>query len=299
MGLFILYAPFEAIGWLLRRLSLSGPLGNVAAWALYVLVSLLPLGLGAWWLKKKREAWRGTELLLALVSVYSFYLLYQFINPYLFYEGMAAAGGGADLLPLLKSFGAMLWYVFLGSYIVLRLMAQMRRERVSDGKGYLYKSLSRLLFFSVFFYGLVTLWGAGGQAWGSIRTLGGNAGAKAMDYLFIGLRFFLTLLPPGYFLCTLWQGRTLLKKMQEGPYGEETIQAARKLAAMAVRAVKACVYSALLWNGSLFLLRSRLVHVDYSLHISLQPLLLAFAAMILARYVQEAGELYREHEMII
>ena len=120
-----------------------------------------------------------------------------------------------------------------------------------------------------------------------------------MDYLFIGLRFFLTLLPPGYFLCTLWQGRTLLKKMQEGPYGEETIQAARKLAAMAVRAVKACVYSALLWNGSLFLLRSRLVHVDYSLHISLQPLLLAFAAMILARYVQEAGELYREHEMII
>ncbi|MCI8418148.1 MAG: hypothetical protein HFI33_11770 [Lachnospiraceae bacterium] len=299
MGLFILYLPFEVLGQLLRSLSLSGSLGNAVAWGLYVVFSLLPLGWGALWLNRKKEPWRAIELLLVLVSIYSFYLFYQFINPQLFYQGIAAVGEAADLEPMLKGFAAMLWYVFLGSYILLRLTRQMKQEAVSERKGYLYGSLSKLLFFSVMFYGASALYGAGIQMVEGVQALGENAGARGFDYLFIGLRFLLMLLPKGCLLGTLWQGRNLLKKMEEGPYGAKTVEAARKLAIMAVGAVKACVYSALLWNGSLFLFRTELVSVDYSLHLSLQPLLLAFAALILARYVEEAGELYQEHEMII
>ena len=108
-----LYVFWEGISTALRTLSLSGSAGNVLAFLLYTLISLLPLFLpGLWLWRRKRRLW-GADLLLPLLSAYTFYLLYVFINPALFYARMPKGLKGEAGLPCLKAVYAGLWLSML------------------------------------------------------------------------------------------------------------------------------------------------------------------------------------------
>ena len=299
----LLYLPFELMGRFLRMLSLSGAAGNGVAWLVYVFSALLPVAAGAVWLKRKREGWTSLELLLVLLSAYSFYLLFLFINPHLFYEETGAVremqGRRAELLPVLKCFSVSLWYILLVGYVLLRLLRKLQKEEILEQKGYLYRGLSSLLFCSLIVYGLGSV---GGGALGfieGIQKLKENEAAGNLDYLFAGLRMALTLAPQLCFLGVLWQGRILLGGLERGPFEASTLEAARKLSRTAVRMVQMSVFSALIWNGSLFLFRTSLVQVDYEVRFSLFPLLLAFGALIFTEYIQKAGELKQENELFV
>lgn len=303
-GWSLLYIPFEALGRFLRLLSLRGGMGNAAAWGLYVFLGLLPIFLGIFWLKKKREGWTYPELFLLLLSAYSFYLLYLFINPHLFYgetaeAGMRILGQEEELLPVLKSLASGLWYLLLAGYVLLRLLLMLRQEEALEKRVDLYRGLSCLLLCSLALYGLTAVSGGVWSLIQGIRGLEGNEAAGALDTLFVGLKFLLSLLPRICFLGILWQGRVLLGELKGDPFGAGTIEAARRLSRRAVRLVQVSVYCALAWNGSLFLFRTRLAQVNYGVQLSLFPLLLAFGALILARYAERAGELRQENELFI
>ena len=287
----MLYIPFEALGRFLRLLSLRGGMGNAAAWGLYVFLGLLPIWGGIFWIKKKRESWTYLELFLLLLSAYSFYLLYLFINPHLFYGETAEAG--------MKSLASGLWYLLLAGYVLLRLLLMLRQEEALEKRVDLYRGLSCLLLCSLAFYGLTAVSGGVWSLIQGIRGLEGNEAAGALDTLFVGLKFLLSLLPRICFLGILWQGRVLLGELKGDPFGAGTIEAARRLSRRAVRLVQVSVYCALAWNGSLFLFRTRLAQVNYGVQLSLFPLLLAFGALILARYAERAGELRQENELFI
>lgn len=67
--------PFTALGWLLRTLSLSGIVGNIAALVLYGLICCIPLVF--WWRGRRRtEDW-----LLVLLSGVLALVLYYMVNP--------------------------------------------------------------------------------------------------------------------------------------------------------------------------------------------------------------------------
>ena len=71
--------PWEQVGLLLRRLSLSGGIGNAAAWILFLAIGALPL-LAAAVLLRRRRAY-GADFLLAALSAALFIGLWFFVNP--------------------------------------------------------------------------------------------------------------------------------------------------------------------------------------------------------------------------
>ena len=135
--LYFLYFPFEGIGRFLRALSLHSGIGNLLAFFLYVCLALLPLGAEAVWFRKAGRRLRAVELLPLLLGVYSFYLLYAFVNPHIFYKSAPALGGDAEFLPVIKSFWAGLWYLLFFSYPLLCLVEKLGQEAVLDRKEYL------------------------------------------------------------------------------------------------------------------------------------------------------------------
>ena len=71
--------PWEQVGLLLRRLSLSGGIGNAAAWILFLAIGALPLLAAAVLLRRRRAC--GADFLLAALSAALFIGLWFFVNP--------------------------------------------------------------------------------------------------------------------------------------------------------------------------------------------------------------------------
>ncbi len=71
--------PFEQIGLILRRLSLSGTAGNIAAVLIYATFCLTPVFI--LFLRRKKRGFFTEDLLLALLSAVLFVVLYYMINP--------------------------------------------------------------------------------------------------------------------------------------------------------------------------------------------------------------------------
>ena len=61
-GLQSLYFIWEAFGTLLRTLSLSGRVGNVLSWFLYIIISLLPVLVLGWWKRRRKYRMHGREM---------------------------------------------------------------------------------------------------------------------------------------------------------------------------------------------------------------------------------------------
>jgi len=71
--------PWEQVGLLLRRLSLSGGIGNAAACILFLAIGALPLLAAAVLLRRRRAC--GADFLLAALSAALFIGLWFFVNP--------------------------------------------------------------------------------------------------------------------------------------------------------------------------------------------------------------------------
>ena len=71
--------PWEQVGLLLRRLSLSGGIGNATAWILFLAIGALPLLAAAVLLRRRRAC--GADFLLAALSAALFVGLWFFVNP--------------------------------------------------------------------------------------------------------------------------------------------------------------------------------------------------------------------------
>ena len=126
-----------------------------------------------------------------------------------------------------------------------------------------------------------------------------NAGATNWDYAALTLHAVTALIPEGFLLMVLVQMLELLKALRETGFDRAEVKAARNLAGAAAATVSAAVFCSLIWNGALFFLSGKLMHLDYQWELSLSPLLTAFGALLLARYLRAAGELKQENEMII
>ena len=108
--------PMAPIGMGLRKLSLSGSAGNIAAIVIYILLSLLPLGYLLFC--SRRRALTASDGLLAVLSVLLFAVLYVMINPGLIGELL----GTHMLMETGKAMlGGMVWSVVVG-YLVLQIL---------------------------------------------------------------------------------------------------------------------------------------------------------------------------------
>lgn len=128
----LLSFPFAQIGAGLAKLSLSGTVGNVCAWVIYLALGLSPLLL----LLRKPITAKAKAVSVGF-SVVLLYVLYHMINPYS-HPMLTATPMGTALYK--AQFGALV-YVLLVCCLVLRWL---KRLHTTDAAG-LYRSLIRLL----------------------------------------------------------------------------------------------------------------------------------------------------------
>ena len=186
-------APVNALGQALRGLSLSGTGGNIAAWAITLVVSLLPL-LPFLLLRRKRKAMEDWVLLLLIPQLFA--LIYYAVNPTLI-DSLAAPFLPVGQLGVILA-TAVTWLVLA----FLRAMAEAPGERLAAAVGVLFTGCAFLLAF-----------GAGANqaaAWGaavdSVRA--GNTGDTAFTAFMLAVLGVLRAAP--YLLgaaALLWGGR--------------------------------------------------------------------------------------------
>lgn len=287
--------PFEQIGVVLRRLSLSGAAKNAAAILIYAAIGLAPALYLLYRLVKKRGKWE--DCLLGLLSILLFGGLYLYINPALFINMMAMTGmeeGGKLMV------SSCIWSVIAG-YAALRALRSFgEKEQESDKIRqliFLLRCVGAILVFTFCFLEI----GNGAEDLARLRdsNTGAMAGQLFVSELVIWLRIFGDAVTSGLELWILFCGEKLLEALSEDRFGEETEGCARKLYEVCRITVYVSVIYGLCFNLlQLFLSRS-LLNADYTVRFPIGRIVLTLAVMLAAGYLAEGRKLKQENDLFI
>lgn len=282
--------PFWQLGSLLRRMSLSGGVGNGVAWILYVGLSLVPAAvfLRLWISDEQRgreKAWE--DWLLPLLSGVLFAVLYWMINPgslgfYGTQESMAILGGVV--------------YGVLAAYLVLRFVRVVRKAEMLR--------LQRYMEWMLCCLGLVLAIAVGGSC--PARYLEeaqalhqGNTTVSLLNECFLVFRFAAYTFPYVMDLILVDTAMALLAAQCREPYSETAVAEADRLARRCVAFLRATVLLDLAVNILQLVFLKKLNAVRFTLEIPLLSIGLALAALLFARYVRQAKCLKDENDLYI
>ena len=293
-----LTAPIELAGGLLRELSLSGPGGNVLAWALVLLAAGLPLLLLVLPPNRGRRHWE--DALLPISSLLLIGLAFCAANPnYL--------NGDFGTTWLIAA--AVVWVSLLVFWGVLRLLRGMEEaplERLSGVLRILLVGCAALLVFAAAsrVSGAVMEINDSQQDWtlflavASVPEPSGLTGDQALN---IALALPLVELIPD--LLGAWMlllAADLTTALARDPFGEESVGRCVTTARWSRLAIQATLVLALGVNlVKLARYDSLITEVKVSLDLPLIPLILSAALYLLCRCVQRGRELQEDNDSII
>lgn len=277
-------APVNALGQALRGLSLSGTGGNAAAWAITLVVSLLPL-IPFLLLRRKRKA--GEDWVLVLLIPQLFALIYYAVNPTLI-DSLAAPFLPVGQLGVMAA-TAVTWLVLA----FLRALAEAPGERLAAAVGVLLTGCAFLLAFGAGF-SRAAAWRAAAD---SVQA--GNTGNVAVTLAMLAVLEVLRAAP--YLLgaaALLWGGR-LVEAGGREPFSQDTAQLCDRTALACRMAAEAAVILALTVNLLQLAFFSLLVKVDFQVELNLLPLALAGAMFLLSRWMRQGLALREDNDSII
>lgn len=283
VGVFSLLAvPFTALGWLLRTLSLSGPVGNGAALILYGLVCAVPLVF--WWRSKRRtEDW-----LLVLLSGILALVLYYMINPNL-RQGLWQndVGDAVYSLPVWSA---------LVAWGVLKLVVE---ERMLERN--IYRCL-RIFLLLCAAASLADCFGTELRnfVWylqhyssaGYGVDAGMTVGFLFVKHLIRGLESFLTAF-------VLYKGMGLLDALEADPFSEACVAAAEEVSRRCRSTLAIITLSSLFLNLAQLLLNDLLLNVQMELALPVMGLAVSFTMLAVTKLLVRGKELKDETDLFI
>lgn len=269
----------------LRKLSLSGSLGNGVAIALLVVLGLLPLVL------KWKKSWGPEDVLLVFTSIAIWYTLYVLINPYILPDILMGVVGETLLCGSCYS-------LFL-SWAVLRLL---RFTRTMTGENFM-KALRIFLYLcaatQVFLIasrtsGLVTSW----KLLESGNTMPGQN--LLPSYLFLLGGFLVSVLEYGLNGWLLLLGARLMKDLSQDPYGEAACRKAESLCAWCRRTLAVVLLSQTALNVAAVVFASRIYYlVGVGFRLPVSSMALVFALLVLASLLRKGQQLQDDNRLFI
>ena len=293
-----LTAPIELAGGLLRELSLSGPGGNVLAWAIVLLAAGLPLLLLVLPPNRGRRHWE--DIFLPASSLLLIGLAFCAVNP-----SYLDRFFGSTLLIA----AAVIWVSLLVFWGVLRLLRGMEEaplEKLSGVLRILLVGCAALLVFAAAsrVSGAIVEINNLQQDWtlflavASVPESSGLTGDQALN---IALALPLVELIPD--LLGAWMlllAADLTTALARDPFGEESVGRCVTTARWSRLAIQATLVLALGVNlVKLARYDSLITEVKVSLDLPLIPLILSAALYLLCRCVQRGRELQEDNDSII
>ena len=216
--------PWEQLGQMLRRLSLSGSAGNITAWILFLLIGALPLA-ALFLLWCRHHVCKADILLLPLSAALSVGLWF-FINPSYMDRCLSPipAGGAAKYALVAVMDSLLLTWLLLRYLFYCKKMPQ----------GRLLSSLRILLIFYVALSTAAALWQEGAQFLEECSALeqsntGTDNSLLAISFLFLALWAIMNLLPTGAKLALLLLASNFLRSYGAEAYSEKTYSRMERL----------------------------------------------------------------------
>lgn len=278
-------APFDWAGEALRSLSLSGFGGNLAAWAVTLLVSALPLLL----LRKSRKRnWEDALLVLAVPVL--FMSIFYMVNPTWLnvpLTGMIPLSGLPTALSLIIGWFILKW---------LRGLETAPDESLSATFRLLFRVCAVLLVAGAVFTQISDL---------LIRWNGVKAGNTAvpdsigLTLIMLVLLAALRLVPDLLAGATLLWGGELAEALSGGEFDETGVELSKTTADSSRRAAQASMAVAAAANLLQFVLMGQLHDMTFKLEIPLLTLALSAGLFLVCRLLQRGRELQEDSESII
>jgi hypothetical protein len=285
--------PFEQLGLGLRKLSLSGRIGNVFSIVLYCVISLSPAV--ALLLLKRRRRLYFEDSLLAVLSALLLAVLYLMVNPGMMGTYLGSAAGQSVGKALL---GGMAYSVLIG-YVLLRIL----RVFFTADTNRLQKYLTVLLCVLNILFVYLAFGANSGDLMDSFEALrAGNTGNEqslGMSYLFLVLQYLVNTLPYVLDILVVFAGQNLLKELTSDRYSEAALIAAEKLSYLCRLALVITVISNISFNLLQLIFIKTLSAVNGSVQIPLMSIAFVLAALLLSQYIRENKQLKDDNDMFI
>lgn len=286
--------PYAQLGQGLRWLSLSGGAGNALAIALYVLISLLPLG-GLALLWRRGQKRRPGDALLAVLSALLFWVLYLMVNPDLLGSwlnpaaqgvvGQALLGGACDSV--------------LAAWLVLRALGRFRE---ADRSG-LQRCLGWLLaLVAVCFVAVAFAGGASGLMDSLSGLRAGNRGNEhllGLSYGFLVLGWVVDSLPYVLDVLVVLLARQLLEELERDRYSQAAVAAAERLSRGCVWALGISLVSNLALQLAQLLWARWLFTLDTQVQFPLLSMAFVLGALLLAQFIRENKQLKDDNDLFV
>ncbi len=275
-----------ALGQWLRTLSLSGGRGNLAAWAVVLLLAALP-ALGLLW--RPRCKW---DFLLLAAAGGIFAGLYLLVNPSLVYPLPDSEGR-----PLIAIAAAGCVSASLLAWAVLRCLSR------AEQSGAPARALEKLLAFAAVLLGGLAAWSTGAAVLRQIKDVAASNTMPGVDLG--GTNFFIVLLAAADLIPTLlgcgvlFLAGRLARSMEADPFGEETIALSERLSHGCGRIAAVSVLVCAAGNLLQFIWMPFLHSMHFTVSFPVFPVLLAASLDLLCRYFQRAKAVSDDNDSII
>lgn len=277
--------PFTWVAAGLRKLSLSGGLGNGVAIALLVVVGLLPL------VFKWKKSWGPEDALLIFTSIAIWYTLYVLINPYIL-PGTLQGTTGQTLLC------GSCYSLFL-SWAVLRLL---RSTRSMTGENFI-QALEIFLYLCAASQLFLIVSHASGliNSWKLLKAGNTMPGQNLLpSYLFLLGGFLVSVLEYGLNGWLLLLGARLMKDLSQDPYGEAACRKAEGLCSWCRRTLAVVLLSQAALNVAAVVFASRIYYiVGVGFRIPVSSMALVFALLVLSSLLRKGQQLQEDNRLFI
>lgn len=295
-ALMIISMPMEGIGRLLRWLSLNSKIGDILSWILYIGISIIPLICLLWKNNRSKKSLDETTvnvtsadwILLPLLSIYTFYMLYGFVNPYLLATIVnPEVGIEEEMLPVLENMVSGVFYSLLIGYFILSLVLQFKRKDIWKRTEQVLIACGILYVCFICYFAPFSLYPQFDEMPGSAQQLVGVAD------------FILSILPMIWFISVIEAGIMLVQILNVDQYDVRSVDIASLLAERSRQTVIISVTCNMIGNLLHLVASSQTTNTNYLVSVPFVPLIIAFAGLILAAHLKESVLLYDDNQKII
>lgn len=290
--------PLAQLGSILRSLSLSSQLGNIAAIILYISIGFLPLAYLAYRHYRKKKGLE--DILLPILSLLLFMILYLMINPSLInrwfgpltFPGVSLAGMGKSIL-------GGVFYSALAAYLILKAIRNIEQrdtDKLLDILAYLFYIAMAIGIFSVFYLGVGTL-AMDIQALKDANT--GPAIWLSPSYLFMILAFILENTPTLLLIYIFIVAIRLVEALRVDRYSDEVIASSTKVFRLSKFALLFIMVGNLAFNLLQVICSKYLYNVAYKTLVPLNLLGLSLLMLLVGRYFSQSKQLHTDNQLFI
>lgn len=271
---FVMSFPFKQLGKLLREMSLSGDVGNIAAWAIYIGICMIPIiCLGV---IIKRKKWKIEDLLLFVMTAALFYAMYVMINPGIIFT--------SDVEML---FGGAIYSLIIG-YFIIKFVRKINSIEATKSTGFirmLLRVLNILLLVNIAFvlYDVISLYNS----------------EDTITSIIVIIRNCMDVVPNITTVVVIVFVQKFLKEYEQKGIGEDIVVCSQRLKKVSVLSVLINVLINIFCNFIQIILLSKIHDTFINVSFPLLSMIFIMALPLIVGLIIESKDIKAENEMFV